>query len=299
VLIGQTAEIAPADRKMYALRDVTATVESVPLIAGSIMSKKLAEGIDALVLDVKTGDGAFMKEYEDSVALAQALVGIGTHAGKKVVAFLTEMDQPLGFTIGNWVEVVESIECLRGKNIPDLMEVTYVLGGAMVWLGGKAASIEEGIKQCQSAIWSGAAYQKFVEIVSRQGGDTAYVEQVDLYRKPKHLVTFVGTREGYIEGFATRMIGVLATELGAGRQKADDVIDPTAGIILKKKIGDQVAKGDVIAEIMSDRDGVAERVCGELAGCITIGANPVSPPPRIRSMVDATGVKRWTTPPLQ
>jgi pyrimidine-nucleoside phosphorylase len=299
VLIGQTAEIAPADRKMYALRDVTATIESVPLIAGSIMSKKLAEGIDALVLDVKTGDGAFMKDYEDSIALAQALVGIGTHSGKQVVAFLTEMDQPLGLTIGNWVEVVESIECLRGKNIPDLMEVTYVLGGAMVWLGGKASSIEEGIKQCQSAIWSGTAYQKFLEIVRRQGGDTAYVEQTERYRKPKHLVTLTGAREGYIESFATRLIGVLATELGAGRQKADDCIDPTAGIILKKKIGDRVEKGEAVAEIMSDRDGVVERVCRDLAGCFTIGAAPVSPPPRIRAMVDATGVKPWKTPTLQ
>jgi pyrimidine-nucleoside phosphorylase len=298
VLIGQTGEIAPADRKMYALRDVTATIESVPLIAGSIMSKKLAEGIDALVLDVKTGDGAFMKEYEDSVALAQALVGIGTHAGKQVVAFLTEMDQPLGLTIGNWVEVVESVDCLRGKNIPDLMEVTYVLGGAMVWLGGKAASIEEGIKQCQSAIWSGAAYQKFLEVVRRQGGDTAYVEHLERYRKPKYHVTLTSTREGYVESFATRLIGVLATELGAGRQKADDVIDPTAGIILKKKIGDRVERGDVLAEIMTDREGAAEKARSNLAGCISVGPTPVSPPPRIRSMVDATGVRPWHTPAL-
>jgi pyrimidine-nucleoside phosphorylase len=298
VLIGQTAEIAPADRKMYALRDVTATIESVPLIAGSIMSKKLAEGIDALVLDVKTGDGAFMKTYDDTVALAQALVAIGTRAGKNVVAFLTEMDQPLGLTIGNWVEVVESVECLRGKNIPDLMEVTYVLGGAMVWLGGKASSIEEGIKKCQSAIWSGSAYQKFLEVVRRQGGDTTCVEQPERYRKPKHCVALTSQREGYVEKFSTRRIGVLATELGAGRQKADDRIDPTAGIILKKKTGDRIEPGTVIAEIMADRDGVAERVRDELAACITIGTTPVTPPPRIRALVDRTGVKPWSTPAL-
>ncbi len=298
VLIGQTAEIAPADRKMYALRDVTGTVESIPLIAGSIMSKKLAEGIDALVLDVKTGDGAFMKKYEDTVALAKALVAIGTRAGKRVVAFLTEMDQPLGFTIGNWVEVLESVECLRGKNVPDLMEVTYVLGGAMVWLGGKARSIEEGMKQCRSAIWSGQAYQKFLEIVRRQGGDTGYLEQPERYRKPRHRVDLISKQDGYIESFATRNIGVLATELGAGRQKADDVIDPTAGIVLKKKMGDRVRTGDVIVEIMADRDAVVERVRDELAGCITIGQVQVPPQPRIRAIVDGEGIKPWSTPQL-
>ena len=296
VLIGQTAEIVPADRKMYALRDVTGTVESIPLIAGSIMSKKLAEGIDALVLDVKTGDGAFMQKYEDAMALAKALVAIGTHAGKHVVAFLTEMDQPLGFTIGNWVEVLESVECLRGKNIPDLMEVTYVLGGAMVWLGGKAPSIEEGMKQCRSAIWSGEAYRKFLEIVRRQGGDTGYLEQPERYRKPRHRVDLVSTQDGYVESFATRTIGVLATELGAGRQKADDVIDPTAGIVMRKKTGDRVSSGEVIAEITADRDAVVERVRGELAACITIGQAQVRPQPRVRAIVDSEGVKPWSTP---
>lgn len=296
VLIGQTAEIVPADRKMYALRDVTGTVESIPLIAGSIMSKKLAEGIDALVLDVKTGDGAFMQKYEDTMALAKALVAIGTRAGKHIVAFLTEMDQPLGFAIGNWVEVLESVECLRGKNIPDLMEVTYVLGGAMVWLGGKAPSIEEGMKQCRSAIWSGEAYRKFLEIVRRQGGDTGYLEQPERYRKPRHRVDLLSTQDGYVESFATRTIGVLATELGAGRQKADDGIDPTAGIVLRKKTGDRVSSGEVIAEITADRDAVVERVRGELAACITIGQAQVQPQPRVRAIVDSEGVKPWSTP---
>jgi len=296
VLIGQTAEITPADRKMYALRDVTATIESVPLIAGSIMSKKLAEGIDALVLDVKTGDGAFMQRYDDTVALAKALVAIGTRAGKRVVAFLTEMDQPLGFTIGNWVEVQESVECLRGKNVADLMEVTYVLGGAMVWLGGKASSIEDGIKLCQSMIWSVKAYDKFLQIVRRQGGDTRFVEEPERYRKARHIVELVSPVDGYIQSFSTRRIGVLATELGAGRQKADDVIDPTAGIVVRKKIGDRIDKGAVIADILSDRDGVVQRVRNELVECIGIGTAPVTPPPRIRSLIDSEGVKDWVTP---
>jgi len=299
VLIGQTAEITPADRKMYALRDVTATIESVPLIAGSIMSKKLAEGIDALVLDVKTGDGAFMKDHDDAVALAKALVAIGARAGKRVVAFLTGMDQPLGLTIGNWVEVLESVDCLRGRNVPDLMEVTTVLGGAMVWLGGKAASIEEGMKLCQSAIWSGKAYEKFLEIIRRQGGDTRYVEEPERYRKPKHALALVSPADGHVQSFATRRIGVLATELGAGRQKADDRIDPTAGIVLKKKLGDPVQRGSVIAEVMTDRDGVVERVRDELSGCIAIGPDPVVPPPRVRAMIDSEGVKGWLTPSIR
>jgi pyrimidine-nucleoside phosphorylase len=296
VLIGQTAEIAPADRKMYALRDVTGTVESIPLIAGSIMSKKLAEGIDALVLDVKTGDGAFMQKYEDTIALATALVAIGTRAGKRVVAFLTEMDQPLGLTIGNWVEVLESVECLRGKNVADLMEVTYVLGGAMVWLGGKAPSIEEGMQRCRSAIWSGEAYRKFLEIVRRQGGDTSYLEEPERYRKPRHKAELISRKDGYVASFATRKIGVLATELGAGRQQADDVIDPTAGIVLKKKLGDRVLAGDVIAEIMADREAVVERVRDELSGCITVGQAQVQLQPRIRAIVDSEGVTPWVTP---
>jgi pyrimidine-nucleoside phosphorylase len=298
VLIGQTEEIAPADRKMYSLRDVTGTVESIPLIAGSIMSKKLAEGIDALVLDVKTGDGAFMQKYDDTVALARALVSIGTNAGKRVVAFLTEMDQPLGFTIGNWVEVLESVECLRGRNIPDLMEVTYVLGGAMVWLGGRAATIAEGMKMCHSAIWSGAAYQKFLEIVGRQGGDISFLEHPERYRKSRHSAKLTCTTEGFVGSFATRRIGVLATELGAGRQKSDDVIDPTAGIILMKKLGDAVRPGDVIADVMSDHDDVVERVRDELAACIRIEAAVPVLLPRIRAIVDSDGVKPWLTPVL-
>ena len=164
-MIGQTADIAPADRRMYALRDVTSTVESIPLIAGSIMSKKLAEGIDGLVLDVKTGNGAFMQSYDDSLALARALVGIGHRFGKKTVGLITGMDQPLGFSIGNWCEVVESIECLRGRRVDDLMEVTYALGALMLMVGGKATTIEEGTRKCEEAIWSGRAYERFLALV--------------------------------------------------------------------------------------------------------------------------------------
>jgi pyrimidine-nucleoside phosphorylase len=296
VLSGQTAEIAPADRRMYALRDVTATVESIPLIAGSIMSKKLAEGIDALVLDVKTGSGAFMQSWDESVALASALVGIGTNCGKETVAFITDMDQPLGLMIGNWLEVLESIECLKGKNVPDLMELTYVLGGAMVHLGGKAATIAEGIAQCRSAIWSGRAWEKFIQIVERQGGDSSFLKYPERYPVSRFSLEVRAASPGYVTGFATRRIGVLAVELGAGRLRVEDPVDPKAGIILSRKIGDRVEKHDVIAIIKTDREEAAQRAVGDFASWVTIGDSPVPTKNCVRATVDAAGVHEWITP---
>ncbi|MBX2992537.1 MAG: thymidine phosphorylase [Bacteroidetes bacterium] len=293
VLIGQTKEIAPADKKMYALRDVTATVESIPLIAGSIMSKKLAEGIDALVLDVKTGNGAFMQRYDDSVKLAEALVSIGNSMGKKTIGFITDMNQPLGCNIGNWVEVLESVECLKGKNVPDLMEVTFVLGGAMLWLGKKADSIDEGIEKCKSAISSGKAYDKFLELVQRQGGDVSYLETPESYPRAAHGREVRSKRGGYITGFATMDIGLLAIELGAGRTKLDDVIDPKAGIVLTKKAGDKVEEGDLLATFWTDKSNVLDVAAVRLSAMIEIGDRPVTPPPTVASYIDEGGVKRW------
>jgi len=296
VLIGQTGEIAPADKKMYALRDVTATVESIPLIAGSIMSKKLAEGIDALVLDVKTGNGAFMQQYDDSVALADALISIGNNMGKKTVGFITDMNQPLGLMIGNWLEVVESVECLRGKNVPDLMEVTLVLGGAMLYLGGKADSIEEGMKLCSSAIWSGKAYEKFLEIVKWQGGDTSFLEQPEKYPASKHTAEVRSGTAGHVTGFETTRIGLLSVELGAGRRVVGEVIDPKAGIVLAKKLGDRVEKNELLAIIYTDKGEAVDRAVRELLSCIHIGD---SVPPRrscIHAYVDAGGARPWAAP---
>lgn len=298
VLIGQTGEIAPADRRMYALRDVTATVESIPLIAGSIMSKKLAEGIDALVLDVKTGDGAFMKRYEDSLALAQALVGIGTAMGKRTLGFITAMDQPLGFAVGNWLEVVESVECLKGKDIPDLMEVTTVLGGAMVYLGGKAGSIEEGMKLCRDALWSGRAWEKFLEIVRRQGGETSVLEQPQRMAPAPGRADVTSTADGYVESFATMRIGLLAIELGAGRKKVDDVIDPLAGIVLRKKVGDRVEKGEVLAEVYTGNPSALAEVTGELRHAVRIASQAPQRKPVVMGVVDRAGTRPWVTPRL-
>jgi pyrimidine-nucleoside phosphorylase len=247
VLIGQTEEIAPADKRLYALRDVTATVESIPLIAGSIMSKKLAEGIDALVLDVKYGSGAFMREKSDAIVLAQKLVKIGESFGKRTLAFLTNMEQPLGNKIGNWLEVEESIDGLRGNGPDDIMELTYVLSGAMIYLGGRAASITEGIKLAQDSVKNGEAFKKFREIVKEQGGDTTLIDDPGKYAKPKIVHQVKAQKEGYIYSIDAYSVGMAALEIGAGRRSKDDRIDPVAGIILRKKLGDHVNKGETLA----------------------------------------------------
>lgn len=298
VLAGQTDEVAPADRKLYALRDVTATVEAIPLIAGSIMSKKLAEGIDALVLDIKTGNGAFMRTYAESVALARALVAIGARAGKSTLGFVTGMDQPLGLAIGNWLEVAESIDCLRGKTVADVMEVTTVLGGAMVMLGGKAATIEEGMRLCRDAIWSGRAYEKFLQVVRRQGGETAVLESPARAPRPRFVAEVPAASGGYVGKFSTYQIGMLAISMGAGRMTMEEKIDPKAGIVLRKKIGDRVEAGEILATLSTDREGSVDRSVGEFRECVTIVPEPPEIPPVIRAMVDSEGVHAWTTPHL-
>ena len=298
VMIGQTAEIAPADKRMYALRDVTATVESIPLIAGSIMSKKLAEGIDGLVLDVKTGNGAFMQSYDDALLLAQTLVAIGTRMGKRTVGFVTDMNQPLGHAVGNWLEVAESVECLRGSAVHDLMEVTYVLGGAMVWLGGRAASIMEGIDQCRSAIWSGTAYEKFLDIVRVQGGDLSVIEHLPSYPASRYKVDVRADRQGFVTSFDTMAIGVLATELGAGRLRVGELIDPKAGMIFGRKLGDPVAVGDTLAIIFTDRENQLEVAARRLGESIGIGETPPALPRLVQTYIDHEGVHAWESPAL-
>ncbi|MCK9212524.1 MAG: thymidine phosphorylase [Ignavibacteriaceae bacterium] len=252
VLIGQTKEIAPADKLIYALRDVTATVESIPLITGSIMSKKLAEGIDGLVLDVKTGSGAFMQKFSDAKALAQSLINTAKAFDKKVIAFITDMNQPLGNYIGNWFEVHESIKILRGEVVPDLCEVSFTLSGAMIYLGGKAKSINEGIQLSKELIANGKAFEKFVELVKLQGGDVSYLYKPEKYPKAKHTLKVKSNVEGFVSSIDTYQIGVAALELGAGRSKKEDVIDPKAGIIFHKKLGDKLSKGEIIAELFTD-----------------------------------------------
>ncbi len=294
VMIGQTKEIAPADKKMYALRDVTATVECIPLIAGSIMSKKLAEGIDALVLDVKTGRGAFMQTYEKSVELAQALVGIGTSFRKETIGFITDMNQPLGFAIGNWIETAESVECLRGKHIPDIMELTYVLGGTMVMLGKKAATLAEGIEQCKEVVKNGKAYEKFLQLVKIQGGDISTIEHLDTYPTSKYSQEIKSSASGFISSIDSLELGLTGITLGGGRTNIDDVIDPKAGILLKKKVGDAVKSGEVLATLFTDTSAVVDSSEKRIAGAFTIGNAKPTSSPLVISVVDKNGVKPFT-----
>ncbi|MDH3251491.1 MAG: thymidine phosphorylase [Ignavibacteria bacterium] len=297
VMMGQTDHVAPADKKMYALRDVTATVESIPLIAGSIMSKKLAEGIDGLVLDVKSGNGAFMRTYDEAVELAETLVSTGSRLGKRTMGFITDMNQPLGATVGNWLEVVEVVECLRGKNVPDLMEVCYVLGGAMLHIGGVVGSIADGMKQCQSAVWSGRAYEKFLEVVRRQGGDTSVLERPSSYPGKSVSMEILSVRDGFVIGFDTQQIGLCSSELGAGRRAVDDQIDPMAGIEFRKKIGDAVRSGEVLAVVHSGRRTNLEDIADRIAACIRVGDNaPSTNPRRVLSVVEEGGTRAWEEP---
>lgn len=252
VLIGQTKEIAPADKLIYSLRDVTGTVESIPLITGSIMSKKLAEGIDGLVLDVKTGSGAFMKKTKDAISLANSLIKTAKSFNKKVIAFITDMNQPLGNYIGNWFEVYESVKVLRDETRDDLYQLSLSLSGAMIFLGGKASSIKAGIKIAKEQIDSGKAFEKFVEIVSHQGGDTKYLMYPDKYPKSKFIKKIKVNKSGYIKSIDNYQIGMAALELGAGRKTMTDKIDPKAGIIFNIKIGDKIKKGAIIAEVHSN-----------------------------------------------
>jgi len=253
VLIGQTKDIAPADKLMYSLRDVTATVESIPLITGSIMSKKLAEGIDGLVLDVKTGSGAFMKKLSEAKKLAASLIDTAKSFDKKVMAFITDMNQPLGNYIGNWLEIYESILVLQGGMVDDLNEVTFSLSGAMIMLGGKAKSLKEGIEIAKYEVKTGRAFDKFLEIVRLQNGDISVIKNPQKYPKARYSDEITATKSGYIKSLDNYEIGMAALELGAGRLTKDDIINPKAGIIFYPKIGSKVKKGEVIAKLYTDK----------------------------------------------
>ena len=258
VLIGQTKEIAPADKMIYALRDVTATVESIPLITASIMSKKLAEGIDGLVLDIKTGSGAFMKKYEDSVELANSLIKTSKSFNKKVIAYITDMNQPLGNYVGNWFEVIESVNVLKGTLKNDLYDLSIKLAGAMIYLGKKAKSLQNGEKIAKKKIETGEAYKKFLEIVELQGGKINYITNPAKYPQSKFIRKIRASKNGYIKEMDTYQIGMASLELGAGRRTKEDAIDHKAGIIFYKKIGDYLIKNEVICELYSDSQSKIE-----------------------------------------
>ena len=258
-MIGQTAEIAPADRKLYALRDVTGTVESPYLICASIMSKKLAEGIDALVLDVKTGSGAFMKSEKDAAFLAELMVETGERMGKHVIALITDMDQPLGNMIGNALEVVEVVDILRGGGPEDLRELCLHLAGWMLYLGGASKSVAEGKQISQQLILSGKALERFRTMVELQGGDVRSIDNPEKLPQARHTTTVVSTRAGYVASMQCEQIGTACVILGGGRERKEDSIDPAVGIVLHKKVGDRVETGEAIATVHYNEESRAER----------------------------------------
>ncbi len=248
-IMGQTADIAPADKKLYALRDVTATVDNMSLIASSIMSKKLAAGADAIVLDVKTGSGAFMKKEKDSRLLAKEMVKIGNSAGRRTVAVISDMDQPLGYAVGNAIEVREVIETLNGRGPADLEELCITLGTQMLLCAGKAATEADAEKMLKETVQSGAALKKFAEFVSAQGGDSDCIYHPEKLPQTSIVKEVTALETGYIKKILCEEIGVVSLLLGGGRRKKEDEIDLSVGIMLRKKVGDFVNKGDSIATI--------------------------------------------------
>lgn len=286
VLIGQTKELAPVDKEMYGLRDVTGTVESIPLISGSIMSKKLAEGIDGLVLDVKTGSGAFMKTLEDSRALAKSLVGIGLGFGKETIAYITNMREPIGHEVGNWLEVKECIDCLNGADVPDLMELTHHLCGTMIYMGKKSSSIEDGIAISKDMISTGKAMSKWLEIVKAQGGDTRVIHEPESRGKAPVQLDIKSETTGYVAAFDSREIGMVGILLKAGRMAKDDVISPLTGITIRKKIGDKIHPGDTLFTLHADSEQPVAEAEKRLRSSVAVDSVKPARKPMILETID-------------
>ena len=298
VMIGQTAEIAPADKKLYALRDVTGTVESIPLIAASILSKKLAEGIDALVLDVKVGRGAFMAGEAQARRLAETLVGIATEAGTPTVALLTAMDVPLGRAVGNGPETAEAIRILRGETpdggpCPDVVEVTLALAGEMLALGGRAASPEEGRATAREALADGRAFDTFRRLVAAQGGDVTVLDAPERLSGPP-VATVFAESAGVVTDVDARLVALAALGLGAGRARKEDAVDPRAGVVLNKRVGETVEAGEPLATLYASDPSRADAAAVRAA--FTLGEAAPAPRPLVLDRLDAAGWRSATGP---
>lgn len=293
VLVGQTADLTPADKKLYALRDATATVNSIPLITASILSKKMAEGIDALVLDVKAGSGAIFEEKDKAWELARMLVGTATHFDLPTTAIVTNMEQPLGNAIGNWLETKEAIETLQGNGPADLVELTFTLSAQMLVLGKKVETVAEGFDVLQEKIASGEAFDKFLEIVELHGGDTSVVKNPQSYPTSEFKFEVKSEKNGYVAGLHSREIGVTSMALGAGRASVADGIDYTCGILLHKKVGDSVAEGEVVATAYSNSQDRLEANKAHLLSAITISEEKPPIEPLIYARIDASGEAKW------
>ena len=284
-IAGQTANLAPADKKLYALRDVTATVDQMSLIASSIMSKKLASGSDAIVLDVKTGNGAFMKKLEDSRALAKEMVSIGTMAGKKTVAVITDMDQPLGRAVGNSLEVREAIDTLRGEGPADFKEVVFALGSQMLMLAGRAADEKEARALMEGVIEDGSALDKFAQFVRAQGGDAAPVYDTSLLPVAGKTLEVTAKESGYVHRILAEDIGIACMTLGGGRETKESAIDLSVGIILEKKNGDAVSDGEVLATIYGNDDAKMQAAYEKIAHAYEIAKEPAAFVPVVREYI--------------
>ncbi|WP_419873798.1 pyrimidine-nucleoside phosphorylase [Candidatus Pristimantibacillus sp. PTI5] len=293
-VIGQSGNLAPADKKLYALRDVTATVESIPLIASSVMSKKIAAGADAIVLDVKTGSGAFMKTLEDSEQLAKAMVDIGTEVGRNTAAVISDMDQPLGFAIGNALEVQESIETLKGNGPEDLTELCLTLGAHMVVLGGKSDSVESAKELLRDQIMNGAALQKFKDFIAAQGGDASIADDPAKLPQAPIIIEVTAEGAGFVNAIEAEQLGLAAMLLGAGRATKDAVIDYAVGVTLRKKVGDPVNEGDTLALLhVRDADETAKDVAAKVRQAYSLSDAKPEPRALLLSVITAEGARRY------
>jgi len=287
VVAGQTAELAPADKKLYALRDVTATVPSMALIASSIMSKKLAAGADVILLDVKMGNGAFMETLEDAIELARLMVAIGKLAGRKVAARVTDMNQPLGLAVGNALEVKEAIATLKGQGPADFTELILTESAHLLHLCGRVASVDEGRRKVEEALHSGRALEKFRAFVTAQGGDGRVVDDPDaVLPLAPVILPLTSPQSGYLKKVWARTFGEVTVKLGGGREKKSDAIDPSVGILLHAKIGDQVAAGDVLCEIHARTEAEARAAADELLTAYAWSDEPVQPPKLIKQTIE-------------
>ncbi len=289
-IAGQTANLAPADKKLYSLRDVTATVNSIPLIASSIMSKKIASGADRIVLDVKVGSGAFMKSLDEAVKLAEAMVGIGERVGKKTVALITGMDAPLGAAIGNSLEVIEAIETLKGNGPEDLEELCIELASVMLELAGKGQR-SRCREMALESLASGKAFNKLLQLIESQGGDKGVADDYGKFKQPKFIKEVFSTGSGYIYSMKTDLLGKASVVLGAGRETKESAIDPSAGILLYKKTGMRVEKGEAIARLQTDQEERLEAAERMLTESLEISREAPRLKPVLLAEVDSSGVK--------
>lgn len=284
-IMGQTADLAPADKKLYALRDVTATVDNMSLIASSIMSKKLAAGADAIVLDVKTGSGAFMKKEQDARALAEEMVRIGKNAGRKTIAVISDMDQPLGYAVGNALEVKEAIDTLNGKGPSDFMELCLTLGSQMLIAGGKAGDSDGARQMLRQVIDDGSALNKLAEFVEAQGGDSRAVYEPDILPRAEIMLPITASKNGYINKIICDEVGICSLILGGGRETKESEIDLSVGLVLRRKVGDYVREGEILAMIHANDEARAKEAEKRYLAACVIASMPPERPAFIRDII--------------